>query len=190
MVVGFNLSATLNVARLVKDPKLCLPSIRYSNFNQISFPLPDHIKGIVLDKDNCFAKPDDDKVWHEYEAQWNRMRQLYPGKQLLIVSNSAGTDDDHGHVQADLVERNTGVPVLHHSTKKPGCQDEIMAYFQRHQVCQHPSQVAVIGDRLFTDIAMANTMGAYSVWLSEGVLKSTSPLVLLEQYVYRYLARK
>ncbi|CDO94820.1 unnamed protein product [Kluyveromyces dobzhanskii CBS 2104] len=187
MVAGLNLSATLNVARLLKDPKLCFPTIKYANFNNIRLPLPEHIEAIVLDKDNCFAKPHDDKVWPEYEQQWDKLKQMYPGKKLLIVSNSAGTDDDAGHVQAQTLEKSTGVPVLLHSVKKPGCHDEIMAYFKANGVCDRASQVAVIGDRLFTDVVMANTMGAYSVWLHDGVVKSTNPFVLLEQQVYRWL---
>ncbi|QEU61520.1 Gep4 [Kluyveromyces lactis] len=189
MVVGFNLSATLNVARLFKDPKLCIPSIKYANFNEIQLPLPSHIKAIVLDKDNCFAKPHDDKVWPEYQKQWDKLKQLYPGKKLLIVSNSAGTNDDTAHIQAKTLEKSTGVPVLLHSIKKPGCHDEIMAYFKDSKVCEDPSEVAVVGDRLFTDVVMANTMGAYSVWLHEGVIKSSNPFVLLEQQVYNWLQR-
>lgn len=189
MVVGLNLSATINAARLITEPSICVPSCKYANFNEMKLPLPAHIKGIVLDKDNCFAKAHDDKVWHEYEKQWAHLRKLYPGKQLLIVSNSAGTDDDLGHVQAKDLERNTGVPVLLHSTKKPGCHKEIMSYFEKHKICDNPSQIAVIGDRLLTDVVMGNTMGAYSVWLYDGVFKSSNPFVVFEQYLYGWLTR-
>ena len=189
MVVGFNLSATLNVVRLFKDPKLCIPSVKYANFNEMKLPFPGHIKAVVLDKDNCFAKPHDDKVYPEYSEQWERLKGMYPGARMLIVSNSAGTDDDVGHKQAKILEQQTGVPVLCHSVKKPGCHEEIMEYFRRNDVCEQASQVAVVGDRLFTDVVMANTMGAYSVWLHDGVIKSSNPFVLLEQQVYRWISK-
>jgi phosphatidylglycerophosphatase GEP4 len=61
---------------------------------------------------------------------------------------------------------------LAHAVKKPGCGDEIMTYFNKHPetgvTC--PSQVAVVGDRLTTDVMMANLMGAWGVWVREGVV--------------------
>lgn len=33
-----------------------------------------------------------------------------------------------------------------------------------------PAQVAVVGDRLFTDVMMANMMGSHSVWVKDGVI--------------------
>lgn len=37
-----------------------------------------------------------------------------------------------------------------------------------------PSQIAVVGDRLFTDVMMANMMGSYGVWVKDGVVTDTS----------------
>ena len=34
-----------------------------------------------------------------------------------------------------------------------------------------PSEIAVVGDRLLTDIMMANMMGALSVWVKDGTLE-------------------
>lgn len=33
----------------------------------------------------------------------------------------------------------------------------------------HPSQVCVVGDRLFTDMMMANMMGSWGLWVKDGV---------------------
>jgi phosphatidylglycerophosphatase GEP4 len=62
--------------------------------------------------------------------------------------------------------------VLSHSTKKPGCGPEIMEYFRKHPETgvTRPDQVAVVGDRLTTDVMMANMMGSYSVWVRDGVV--------------------
>lgn len=71
---NLNLSATLNASRLLYNPSLCLPHITVKSFDQLVLPftIPTApnvtIKGVVLDKDNCFAKDHDDKVWPEYEV--------------------------------------------------------------------------------------------------------------------------
>lgn len=69
------------------------------------------IRALVLDKDNCFAEPDSLAVAGKYlvrvkkisgqdmranfrQDRWRLMKQQFPGDQVLIVSNSAGTLDD------------------------------------------------------------------------------------------------
>jgi ribonucleotide monophosphatase NagD (HAD superfamily) len=37
-----------------------------------------------------------------------------------------------------------------------------------------PSQIAVVGDRLLTDIMMANMMGSYGFWIKDGVTEHKS----------------
>jgi phosphatidylglycerophosphatase GEP4 len=102
-----------------------------------------------------------------------RLKSQYPGKRLLIVSNSSGTSSlDPTLSKAQLLTTNTGLPVLSHSTKKPGCGAEIMDYFLKHPETgvTRPDQIAVVGDRLSTDVVMANLMGSYGVWVRDGVL--------------------
>ena len=38
-------------------------------------------------------------------------------------------------------------------------------------------QVAIVGDRLFTDVLMANMMGSWAVWVNTGVVDSGLTLV-------------
>ena len=109
-----------------------------------------------------------------YQKHFAAMAEMYaPAKhKLLIVSNTAGTSTaDPSGSNARTLEVATGVPVLTHSTKKPGCGPEIMAYFARHPESgvTHPSQVCIVGDRLFTDIMMANMIGSYGLWVRDGV---------------------
>ncbi|CAK7891711.1 phosphatidylglycerophosphatase Gep4p, mitochondrial [[Candida] anglica] len=184
----FNASATLNVSRLLYNPSLCLPHATFKSFDllQIPFSFPTgNIKGVVLDKDNCFAKDHDDKIWPEYTETWKRLQDAYPKENLLIVSNSAGTDDDIEHKQAEKLERDTGVTVLRHSTKKPGCHSEILDYFSARGISN--SEIVVIGDRLFTDILMANMMGSWGIWLSDGVEQSQKLFPSLERNLYSRL---
>lgn len=184
----FNASAVLNVSRLTYNPSLCLPHLAVESFDKLPIPLAipgkeAKIRGIVLDKDNCFAKDHDDKVWPAYENTWAELRKTYPAKHILIVSNSAGTNDDVDYVQAEKLERDTGVTVLRHPTKKPGCHAEIMAYFAEQGITR-ADEIVVVGDRLLTDILMANMMGAWGVWLSEGVELSNKIFPRAERYVY------
>ena len=179
-----NLSGTLNAFRLLLQPKLCIPHAAFNTFDEIPIPVskaltvanggkePD-IKVVILDKDNCFAKPRENVVYSPYRSHFESLRRCYPGKQLLIVSNSAGTDSDLNGNEAKTLSEATGVDVFRHSTKKPGCGQNVLDYLRSNEKLgvNHPSQVVVIGDRLFTDIMMANMMGGWGIWVTEGVIK-------------------
>ena len=88
------------------------------------------------------------------------------------MSNTAGATsyDRKGELATEL-ERATGITVLSHRTKKPGCQAEIMAYFKKHPEAgvTHPAQIAIVGDRLMTDMMLANAMGSWGIWVKNGV---------------------
>lgn len=184
----FNASAIWNVFRLTYNPALCLPHLTVESFDKLPIPLvfpgsSVRIRGIVLDKDNCFAKDLDDKIWPAYGATWKKLCAEYGPQHILIVSNSAGTNDDIDYAQAQKLERDLGIAVLRHPTKKPGCSAEIMAYFA-HRGITRPEEIVVAGDRLLTDILMANMMGSWSVWLSEGAELSHKLFPRLERYAY------
>ena len=94
----------------------------------------------------------------------------------MIVSNSAGTRDDIGGQEADLLERATGVKVFRHKTKKPGCGPQVFEFLRNESGNEvtRPSQIAVIGDRLSTDIMMANMSGFWGLWIKDGVVPEKS----------------
>ncbi|KAE9973814.1 hypothetical protein EG328_004219 [Venturia inaequalis] len=182
-----NISGIVNAFKLLRDPSLCLPHHTVSTFNHLPIPLskafagrhgektPD-IRAVILDKDNCFAVPHENEVHKPYREKFEELRKAYPGSRLLIVSNTAGTQDDPSHEQEKLLEKNTGVKVLRHGTKKPGCKDEVMEYFAQAKDFEitSPSQIAVVGDRLLTDVMMANMMGSYGFWIKDGVTERKS----------------
>lgn len=178
-----NVSATINVLRVFANPSLCLPHHTIATFDQLPIPLssaftPRHgekkpdIRAVVLDKDNCFSVPKKNEVYGPYQLKFDELRKAYPGSRLLIVSNSSGTSSDKGHAEADILEQNTGVKVLRHVTKKPGCHAEIMHHLRNSETgVTCASQVAIVGDRLFTDMLMANMMGSYGLWIQKGVVE-------------------
>lgn len=73
---AFNVSATLNIFRLIAKPSLCLPHATIATFNQLPIPLSNafnkygkaDIRAVVLDKDNCFAVPHANEVYKPYEV--------------------------------------------------------------------------------------------------------------------------
>ncbi len=78
--IEMNVSASFNVFRLFRDPALCLPHSAISTFNQLPIPLSKafvghhrekdvDIRAVVLDKDNCFAIPKENVVYHMYKVR-------------------------------------------------------------------------------------------------------------------------
>lgn len=73
---SFNVSATLNVFRLIAKPALCLPHATIPTFQQLPIPLNKafekyqgvDIKAVVLDKDDCFAVPKSNSIHKPYEV--------------------------------------------------------------------------------------------------------------------------
>jgi len=182
--MSFNLSGTLNVLRLIANPTLCLPHHTVSTFNELPVPLSRafagrsgsekvDIRAVVLDKDNCFAVANTNNVYEPYKDRFKELRDAYPGAKLLIVSNSAGTLSDPNGKEADILEKATGVSVMRHNVKKPGCGPQVLDYFRSKPETKvtSPSQIAVVGDRLFTDVMLANMMGSHSIWIKDGVKK-------------------
>jgi phosphatidylglycerophosphatase GEP4 len=107
------------------------------------------------------------------QDRFEALKAAYPGKRLLIVSNTAGAlSYDPQRKLASEVEKATGVTVLSHRVKKPGCGDEIMDYFRQHPETgvTGPHQIAIVGDRLSTDMMLANMMGSWGIWVKGGVV--------------------
>ncbi|KAI1458837.1 HAD-superfamily phosphatase [Annulohypoxylon moriforme] len=202
-MMNFNLSGTINVFKLFAKPSLCLPHATVSTFNEIQSPFEKvfegrgkkiDIRAVVLDKDDCFAYPNTNEIYPAYVERFQLLRKEYPGHRLLIVSNTAGaTTYDRDGQLAEELESATGIPVLAHRVKKPGCGDEILAHFKAHPEVgiTHPSQIAIVGDRLMTDMMLANTMGSWGLWIKDGVkpLNEKSVFSKLEQRLGPFLTR-
>lgn len=75
--MNLNLSGTLNIFRLIARPSLCLPHHTVSTFNDLPIPLNKAFEGqnrkadiraVVLDKDDCFAKPHTNEIYPPYKV--------------------------------------------------------------------------------------------------------------------------
>lgn len=77
MGINLNLSASLNIFKLLANPSLCLPHATISTFKDLPIPLDSafkrkgvdvNIKAVVLDKDDCFAVPETNEIHKPYQV--------------------------------------------------------------------------------------------------------------------------
>lgn len=61
---------------------------------------------------------------------------------------------------AEQVEKSLGVNVLRHTLKKPAGGQALL---QRFEIIAKPHQIAMVGDRLFTDILFGNLNGTITI---------------------------
>ncbi|EGE78984.1 hypothetical protein BDDG_01921 [Blastomyces dermatitidis ATCC 18188] len=147
---------------------------------------------------------------------------------MLIVSNTAGSDPnialyeeeaDHiesilSHLQIPVFRSGvplkavgsseaSEVPPKHHALKKPFSYPSVLAHLRAQNAITSPDEVAVVGDRLGTDIIMAGLMGSWSIWTQLGVtvgvegddegregMDFRGKLAKLEVRLERYLRRR
>ncbi|KAI9591156.1 mitochondrial PGP phosphatase-domain-containing protein [Syncephalis fuscata] len=162
MVQSWNPAGIQQAFRLLIRPQWTVPhllvnDIRGIDFNQL---YQSGIRGVAFDKDNCLTRPYEDKLADELQEAWQQCQTTF-SNHICIVSNSAGTLDDHEYQQAKKVEKDLGVPVLRHQQKKPACAQELCQYFARLNV--QPSEIAMIGDRILTDVVYGHRVGAFTI---------------------------
>ncbi|GJE97319.1 HAD phosphatase [Phanerochaete sordida] len=158
----FNLPGTLVPLHLIFSPRLVVPSLVVRDIRQLDFYelRKAGYRGAVFDKDNCLTAPHRDQLVPELTDAWCECREAFGEGNVLIVSNSAGTRVDPGEIQAESVTFHLKTPVLRHSVFKPSysCISSIRKYFSSLPEPIRDDELLVVGDRIFTDIVMANRM--------------------------------
>ncbi|KAJ8520175.1 hypothetical protein ONZ45_g2969 [Pleurotus djamor] len=134
---------------------------------------------------NCSCLTDDIlRVLEELDWNYLDIIEVFGEGNVIIVSNSAGTYLDAGEIQAESVSHHLGVPVLIHNKFKPSysCIEQIRGYFSALEKPIQDKELVIVGDRIFTDVIMANRMkrregdaevGPLSIWTT-GVWKRES----------------
>lgn len=94
---------------------------------------------------------------------------------MLVVSNTAGSSAKYEAQAKDLEARlaELKIPVFRQDAarrKKPFCGEEVLGWFKERGVVGSAREVGVVGDRLGTDVLMAREMGAWSIWVKDGVV--------------------
>ncbi|KAI8064931.1 mitochondrial PGP phosphatase-domain-containing protein [Thamnidium elegans] len=189
MVQSLNVSGVVNAFRVIWNPSLAMPHIivndirciNYSNLKQVG-----NIKAIGFDKDNCLTAPYVSTIYSPFKEAWNDCKATFFKENVVIVSNSAGTEDDVGYKEAQKLEESLGVTVLRHKEKKPA---------GGHFLESVPAkETAFVGDRIFTDVMFGNRNGNLTIWTSKVVTEKGDNKVALvlrrmEYHLIRFLQK-
>ena len=168
------------------------------------------IRALVLDKDNTLCPPKTTTFPPKILSKLQSLRtsptspfhQTKNPHSILIVSNRAGShptfDNEVRELEAQLAHLQ--IPVFRlpaGAEKKPFCGEEVVQWFRERGVVQSPHEIAVVGDRLGTDVIMAGMMGSWSVWCKEGVYEpgevgkpERNLLEKMEVWIEKYLREK
>lgn len=124
--------------------------------------LKDHcgIKAIIFDKDNTLTAPYENALHPRAQSGLQSALDTFGSKNVAILSNSAGTNDDPNFEDGAAIEKSLGIAVIKHTEKKPGGLQEVMNHFPN---VDEPSQLCMVGDRLLTDVVFGNLHGMLTV---------------------------
>ncbi|KAE9400687.1 HAD-superfamily phosphatase [Gymnopus androsaceus JB14] len=157
-----NVPGILAPLQFLVNPRVIVPGLSVKDIRHLDFHALKRAgyRGAVFDKDNCLTLPGKDTLVPDIEEAWEECRQVFGEGNVLVVSNSAGTHIDAGGIQAESVRHHLKVPVLFHRSMKPAysCVKQIRSYFASLHDPVKDDELIVIGDRLFTDIVMANRL--------------------------------
>lgn len=168
------------------------------------------IRALVLDKDNTLCAAKTTSFPPQILAKLSALRtsptspfnQITNPDSILIVSNRAGShaafDGEVRELEAQLAHLR--IPVFRlpaGAEKKPFCGEEVVQWFRERGVVESAHEIAVVGDRLGTDVIMAGMMGSWSVWCKEGVFDvgevgkpGRSILEKMEVWIERFLRER
>ncbi|KAJ1981713.1 hypothetical protein H4R35_000606 [Dimargaris xerosporica] len=163
---------------------MAVPNIRSLDFSLLQRA---GIQAIAFDKDNCLTRPYESYLYPPFQDAWDRCRDTFSPQRMVIVSNSAGTPDDHGHRQAQAVEAHLRIPVLRHRLKKPACGHDLQAYWP--DIPLH--RIAFVGDRLATDVMFGNLHGMLTVWTQQVIsTERDNPMAVRLRYLEHHIDRR
>ncbi|GAA5993234.1 hypothetical protein JCM10908_004523 [Rhodotorula pacifica] len=138
--IAATLTALVRPHRL--QPRLVVPSIANLDWHALKHHA--NVHAVVIDKDNCIARPNEDSLADDaaLRASWASLLSTFGPDKVLVVSNSAGDlRKDPLLIQAETVSRNLQVPVLVHRKPKPAydCAKQIAAHFLASSSSSSPS---------------------------------------------------
>ncbi|KAJ3238973.1 hypothetical protein HDU81_006788 [Chytriomyces hyalinus] len=157
----WNAQAVGSLFQTATRPSLLVPHVRVSGVDAIDFARlrRSGATAVVFDKDNTITAPYALSIHPPFLYAWQQSISVFGRENVVIVSNSAGSNNDMGHKEALRIQEALDVHVLRHTEKKPGGAHELLSHLNNRP----PTEVAVIGDRLLTDVVYANKMGALSI---------------------------
>jgi phosphatidylglycerophosphatase GEP4 len=163
MVQSVNLQAIQTLFTIIKRPSLLLPTITIPNITQLPI---DHLHSLnittlLIDKDNTLTLPYESTIFPPFAETFKRLKNEF---RVVIVSNSAGSIDDLNNIQANQLQESLGVTIHCSALKKPLGGKELL---EKYNV--NSKEIAVIGDRLLTDIVFGNLIQCKTIWCSSEI---------------------
>jgi len=170
---------------------LAIPHYHAETINDIDFALAKKLgfEGVVYDKDNTLTTPlAEGGVYDLVKPSFEESVEIFGANNILIGSNSIGTNDDEGYQGAlDFEEMLDGVRVIRRGWhKKPWGQE------QTQDMLEHSlSSYIMVGDRN-TDIIFGNKGGMLTIltdpFTSQGDIKGVSGMRKFERKVVDFLS--
>ena len=103
---------------------------------------------------------------------------------MAIISNSAGCRNfDPDFKKAELAEAALGIAFIRHARKKPDVIDDILAHFGT----KNNREIAVIGDRVATDVLLGNMHGCVTILVEPLDPTKDNAIVKLARKMERFL---
>lgn len=159
--------------------KILTPDQRLDNIFEIDLDLLEArgIRGMITDMDNTLVPWSDRAVYPRLMEWFTGLKER--GFKLCIVSNNS---EDRG----GMIARELQIPAIWYAVKPRRIA------FRRalEQMGLEPSQVAVVGDQIFTDVLGGNRLGLYTILvtpLSEKEFLWTRLMRRLERLVLKKL---
>jgi len=173
--------------RLLRQPELLLPHLEVQDITNLNWAAlhKTGARGLVFDKDNTLTLPYALHLEPKLELPLQNARAVFGPERLAIISNSAGTPDDHGGVEADAIEQALAIRVLRRQHKKPRGFESIEHQFPS---CP-PATLVMIGDRLLTDVVFGNAHGMLTVYCKKLTGQGEPLVVRVARRVETWLAR-
>ncbi|MBI2133607.1 YqeG family HAD IIIA-type phosphatase [Candidatus Woesearchaeota archaeon] len=136
---------------------LCTPNATYSGIADISLweLWCSGIRGIIFDRDGTLTRYHSSHVPDEITKKLDEARRI--GFNMCGLSNAGKARWS----ELEKLGNELGFPML---PSHPHAKPEPSAFFPAMDYLGHePGQIAVVGDRIFTDILGGNRVGAYTI---------------------------
>ena len=181
---SWNPLALIATARtLIRRPGLLVPHVAVRNVDELNYDAlrAAGVASIIFDKDNTLTAPYVDTAHADVANSIKRAKEAFGADNCIVLSNSAGSGDDAPEYNAaKACEAALGLRVARHpDAQKPQCLSNVIAALPASDA----STVAVVGDRLATDVLAANQCGALSVHTRPLDTKGDNPAALVSRFL-------
>jgi len=141
-------------------PHLSVPDVAFLDWAALKAA---GFTGVVFDKDNTLTAPYSAELTPAGAAAVAGAAAAWGPAGVALLSNSAGLAQyDPDGDEADALEAALGVPVIRHSSKKPGGSGDALAAHFGIPAAAVPTLV-MVGDRYLTDVVYGNRLGLLTV---------------------------